>query len=264
MSGRIAPVAPETNVRAAIQRAADRTGVNFDLLVQTARRESALNTNARAGTSSATGLFQFIDSTWLDMVRRHGAAHGLGQYAQALQRGGVDASTRTDILALRTDPELSACMAGELTRENAQTLSAQLGRAPSAGELYAAHVLGSGGAARLIQAAAQGAPDATALFPREAAANRGIFYASGQACSAQAVLNRLDLDAAASIGDATSASPAAPRTIYAPDGMMSPALANALFNMALLPLLSSSNADEDQRQNDPLTALSAYARSIQT
>ena len=265
MSDRIAPVAPETNVRAAIQRAADRTGVNFDLLVQTARRESALNAKARAGTSSATGLFQFIDSTWLDMVRRHGAAHGLGQYARALQSGAVDASTRADILALRTDPELSACMAGELTRDNAQALSVQLGRAPSAGELYAAHVLGSGGAARLIQAAAQGAPNASALFPREASANRGIFYASGQACSAQDVLNRLDLDATAGIGDVTSAgAPMAPRTIYAHDGMMSPALANALFNMALLPLLSSgNNADEEQRQNDPLTALSAYARSSQ-
>ena len=266
MSDRIAPVAPETNIRAAIQRAADRTGVNFDLLVQTARRESALNATARAGTSSATGLFQFIDSTWLEMVRRHGAAHGLGQYAQALQSGSIDASTRADILALRTDPELSACMAGELTRDNAVALSAQLGRAPSAGELYAAHVMGSAGAAHLIQAAAQGAPDAAALFPREAAANRGIFFATGQACSAQAVLDRLNLDASASIGDAVpqTSNSISVRNIDLHDGMMSPALANALFNMALLPLLRSGNADEDQRQNDPLTALSAYARSSRT
>ncbi len=212
MSEPIAPVAAETNVRAAIQRASDRTGVNFDLLVQTARRESALNANARAATSSATGLFQFIDSTWLDMVRRHGGAHGLGRYAQALQSGSVDAAARADILALRTDPELSACMAGELTRENAQTLGAALGRAPSAGELYAAHVLGSGGAARLIQAAQQGAPDAAALFPREAQANRPIFYASGQPCSAQAVLDRLNLDASATVSNAGAAQSGQPRT----------------------------------------------------
>jgi hypothetical protein len=264
MSDPIAPLGQD-GVRAAIQRAADRTGVNFDLLVQTARRESAMNANARAGTSSATGLFQFIDSTWLDMVRRHGASHGLGQYAQALQSGVVDASTRSDILALRTDPELSACMAGELARENAQTLTAQLGRAPSAGELYAAHVLGSGGAARLIQAAAQGANDAAALFPREAAANRGIFYASGQARSAQEVLDRLDLDASASIECAspTSANVEGGRTIYAHDGMMSSALAQALFNMALLPLLGSGG-DQEQRQSDPLAALNAYARSNQS
>jgi soluble lytic murein transglycosylase-like protein len=74
-------------LQAAIRRAADATGVNFSLLVETARRESALNPNARAGTSSATGLFQFIDSTWLDMVRRHGADHGLGAEAKRLQNG---------------------------------------------------------------------------------------------------------------------------------------------------------------------------------
>jgi hypothetical protein len=151
MSDPIAPVGQDA-VRAAIRRAADATGVNFSLLVETARRESALNPHARAGTSSATGLFQFIESTWLDMMRRHGAEHGLGQYAAQLQQG-ADAGTRREILALRNDPEISARMAAELARENAETLQARLGRTPSAGELYAAHVMGSGGAIRLIEAA---------------------------------------------------------------------------------------------------------------
>lgn len=261
MSEPIAPVGPETNVRAAIKRASDRTGVNFDLLVQTARRESALNANARAGASSATGLFQFIDSTWLDMVRRHGRAHGLAQYAQALESGSVDAATRADILALRTDPELSACMAGELTRENAQSLAAALGRAPSAGELYAAHVLGAGGAGRLISAAQQGAPNAAALFPREAQANRAIFFASGRPCSAQAVLDRLDLDASATASMSAWPQSEAPRTIYAHAGMLSPALAQTLFNLALMPLLDGP--DDERRRGDPLAALSAYARPNQ-
>ena len=109
MTSPIAPAGQET-VQAAIRRAADATGVNFSLLVETARRESAMNPNARASTSSATGLFQFIESTWLDMVRRHGADHGLGAEAAALQNG-ADAATRRQILALRTDPELSARMA---------------------------------------------------------------------------------------------------------------------------------------------------------
>ncbi len=264
MSDPIAPVASETNVRAAIERASERTGVDFDLLVQTARRESALNTNARAGTSSATGLFQFIDSTWLDMVRRHGAAHGLGQYAQALQSGAVDAATRANILALRTDPELSACMAGELTRENAALLSVQLGRAPNAGELYAAHVLGPGGALRLIQAAREGVSDASALFPREALANRGIFYASNAPCSAQAVLDRLDLDTATAASEPVAAQTPQARTIYARDATMSPVLAQALFNLALMPLLNASAGDDEERRTDPLAALNAYARSSQT
>lgn len=235
--------------RQAISRAAQATGVDFSLLVETARRESALNPNARAGTSSATGLFQFIDSTWLDMVRRHGGAHGLGAQASALRRGDADAGARADILALRTDPELSARMAGELARENAAALQARLGRPPSAGELYAAHVMGAGGAARLIEAAADGAANAAALFPREASANRGLFYAGGQPRSAQGLLDRLGLDA-----DANFAARAPPER---GNGLaMSPALAQALFTMALAPLLRSG----EEAERDPLAALIAYAR----
>jgi len=252
MSDPIAPVAPDA-VRAAIRRGADATGVNFSLLVETARRESALNPHARAGTSSATGLFQFIDSTWLDIVRRHGANHGLGAEAAALSRG-ADAATRREILALRNDPELSARMAGELARENAQALHARLGRAPSAGELYAAHVMGPGGAIRLIEAAQQGAPSAAAVFPREAAANRGLFYANGEARSAQGLLDRLSLDASATIGEGAHA-----RVEYGGEGeAMSPALAQALFHMALLPLLRGG---EEEERRDPLQALATYQRN---
>jgi len=256
MSDPIAPVSQDA-VHTAIRRAADATGVDFSLLVQTARRESALNPNARASTSSATGLFQFIDSTWLDMVRRHGADHGLGPQAAAL-RGGADAQTRRDILALRSDPELSARMAAELARENAQTLQARLGRAPNAGELYAAHVMGSGGAIRLIEAAANGATDASALFPREAAANRGLFYGNGEPRSAQGLLDRLQLDADATMG---APNQRADTVLTSSDGAMSPELARALFAVALLPLLRSG---EDETQRDPMQALSAYARASRT
>jgi Transglycosylase SLT domain len=249
MSEPIAPRPVDACVTAAIRRAADATGVDFSLLVETARRESAMNPNARAGSSSATGLFQFIDSTWLDMVRRHGAAHGLGRQAALLQSGEADAAERRDILALRADPELSARLAGELARENAAALTARLGRAPSAGELYAAHVMGAGGAARLIEAAQQGDGNAAALFPREAGANRGLFFsASGEARSAQDLLDRLGVEAGAAISE-----PAVPA---APSGPLSPALAHALFAMALLPLLRA----EPEPSHDPLRALAAYGR----
>ncbi len=257
MSDPIAPVGPDA-VRAAIRRAADATGVDFSLLLETARRESALNPQARAGTSSATGLFQFIDSTWLDMVRRHGADHGLGEQASALQQG-ADPATRREILALRNDPELSARMAAELARENAQTLQSRLGRAPNAGELYAAHVMGSGGAIRLIEAAQSGAPSAAAIFPREAAANRGLFYVNGAPRSAEALLQRLNLDASATMG---AAAPQAPHRVDqgGESTPMSPALAQALFAMALLPLLRSGE-DETQARRDPMQVLNAYARN---
>jgi hypothetical protein len=255
MSDPVAPLGQDA-VRAAVRRAADATGVDFSLLIETARRESALNPNARAGTSSATGLFQFIDSTWLEMVLRHGASHGLAAQSAAL-RQGADAATRRDILALRSDPEIAARMAGELTRENAETLQQRLGRAPSAGELYAAHVMGPGGALRLIEAAQQGAPSAAALFPREAAANRGLFYANGEPRSAQALLQRLSLDADARI-DATRDG----RLEYGGRSeAMSPALAQALFAFALLPLIGGGGEDQ---QRDPLAAINAYRRAGQT
>lgn len=257
------PIAPagQDAVHAAIRRAADATGVNFSLLVETARRESALNPNARASTSSASGLFQFIESTWLDMVRRHGGDHGLGAQATALQNG-ANAQTRRDILALRSDPEISARMAGELARENATTLQARLGRAPSAGELYAAHVMGPGGALRLIEAAQQGAPNAVSLFPREAAANRGLFYANGHPRSAQGLLDRLQLDADASMGAAQQMQTGGGgRLEYGREGeAMSPALAQALFAFALLPLLRSGE-DQQTEQRNPMEALTAYART---
>lgn len=265
MVERISPQAAD-GVRAAIQRASQATGVDFSLLVETARRESALDPNARAGTSSATGLFQFVDSTWLDMVRRHGAAHGLGNYAAALNNG-ADADTRRQILALRNDPEISARMAGELARENADALQSRLGRAPTAGELYAAHVMGSNGAVRLIQAAAQGASDASAIFPREAAANRGLFFDHGQPRSAQGLLDRLGLDATANVSASRSGSAVQAPSSRGDDGTpMSPELAQVLFNLALLPLLHSSGGDADaqRQQRDPLQALMAYARTNQT
>jgi len=169
-----------------LRAASASTGTSFEFLLDTARRESALDPSAQASTSSATGLFQFIESTWLDMIDQHGAEYGLGHFAEAITRGAdgaatvSDPATRRAILDLRTDPGLSALMAGELAADNAAVLGASLGREPSAGELYIAHFLGASGAATLI-AAASSAPDAdaTALFPRQAAANPGIFRTAG-------------------------------------------------------------------------------------
>ena len=55
-------------VEAAIRRASNATGVDADFLLKTARRESALNPSAKARTSSAAGLVQFIEQTWLGSV----------------------------------------------------------------------------------------------------------------------------------------------------------------------------------------------------
>jgi hypothetical protein len=186
-------------VMSALETAAQRTGADFSYLLKTATRESSLNPAAKAATSSATGLFQFIEQTWLATVKKHGAEHGLESYAAQIEQGAdgrykiAAGGDRQAILALRKDPNAAAAMAGELTVDMAQSLRDGLGRAPTSGELYAAHVMGPGGALKLIRAAQSNPGQSAAdLFPAAAKANRSIFYtADGADRSAQGVLARL-------------------------------------------------------------------------
>jgi hypothetical protein len=174
-----------SRVSGAIEKAAQATGTSFDYLLKTALRESNFEPNAKATTSSATGLFQFIDQTWLATLKQAGPGLGYGEYAAAIvQSSGhysvPDPAMRRAIMNLRLDPTANAAMAGALTQANAAQLSAGLGRKPTDGELYMAHVLGASGALKLIGASAT-TPQAMAanLLPEAAQANRSIFY-SGQ------------------------------------------------------------------------------------
>jgi len=189
-------------VEQAVKTASDVTGVNFDFLMRTAKRESGLDSAAKASTSSAAGLFQFTEQTWLKTLKRHGSAHGYARYAELIRESsdgkfsvpGEDA--RKTVMDLRYDPHAAAVMAGELAGEHAAYLRGRTGREPTGGELYAAHFLGPQGSARLIEA--QGAqPHTTAadLFPDAAAANRGVFFSNGRPLSVSelyAKLTRVD------------------------------------------------------------------------
>jgi len=178
-------------VEGAIQRASAATGVDFGFLLGTARRESAFNPAAHARTSTAAGLFQFTDQTWLATLKAHGAKYGYARYAELIQQGadgryfvaGPDA--RKAVMDLRLDPHAASLMAGELTADHASYLRGRVGRDPTAGELYAAHVLGPQGSARLIETVrANPSVQAASLFPDAAAANKGLFYRDGRAVSA--------------------------------------------------------------------------------
>ena len=174
-----------TAVTGAIRQAAQATGTSFQYLLATAQVESDLNPQAGATTSSARGLFQFVEQTWLGTIKQAGAALGYGRYADAITKTASgyydvkDPAMRSQILKLRNDPAANALMAGAFTQSNAAVLSAQLGRAPSEGELYIAHFLGAGGAARLIASAAtHPRAGAASYFPQAAQANASIFYDS--------------------------------------------------------------------------------------
>jgi hypothetical protein len=163
--------------------ASARTGVSADYLEQLALRESSFNPVAASDSSTARGLYQFIESTWLEVFARHGAEHDQGDLA-ALVTTSVDgrpevadARARRRILDLRYDPKLATFLAAQLARDNRASLEAALGRKVSDAELYIAHFLGRSGAETLF-AALESSPEASAadLFPWAAPANRRYFY----------------------------------------------------------------------------------------
>jgi hypothetical protein len=175
---------PRRRVLSHIRDAADSTGVPFDYLVAQATQESRLNPDARSRRSSAAGLFQFTSTTWLDMVRKHGAEHGLEAQAALVEKGAdgrltvKDKAARKAILDLRRDPKLSSLMAAEYAKDNAKVLESRLGRTASASDLTLAHFLGAGGALKVL-AAMEDTPkrSAAGVMPDAARANPEVFQA---------------------------------------------------------------------------------------
>jgi hypothetical protein len=172
-------------VTGAIAGASAQTGIDFDYLYNQARIESSLDPAAKATTSSATGLFQFTRQTWLATLKQHGIAHGLAWAANAIRQDGNgqltidDAQTRQSVFDLRNDPEASSIMAAAFASDNEAFLSRELGRAIEPVDLYLAHFLGAGGAAKFLSAHdADPTTLAAPLNPAAAAANRTIFYRS--------------------------------------------------------------------------------------
>jgi len=172
-------------IQQAIAYAANATGIDFDYLLGQAKVESGLNASARAGSSSASGLYQFIESSWLAVVKKHGAEHGLGWAADAIGTSGgrysvADGATRQAILALRNDPAAASLMAAEHASDNKAALEGNLGRAANGTDLYMAHFLGLGGANKFLSAM-QADPQASgaSLFPGAARTNRSVFYDDG-------------------------------------------------------------------------------------
>ena len=201
------------NVRSAIAKASQATGIDFDYLLGQAQLESGLNPAARAGTSSATGLYQFIDQSWLGVVKQHGAENGLGWASNAISRSGgrwvvSDPAMKSAILNLRKNPQVAATMAAESASDNKGAIEGSLGRGATGTDLYMAHFLGLGGAKSFLKTM-QDNPGVSgaAMFPAAARANRNVFYdASGNARSLGEIYQRFSakLDKGAAAVGATS------------------------------------------------------------
>jgi hypothetical protein len=169
----------------AVREASEVTGVDMIYMMALADKESSLIPDIAARTSSAEGLFQFIEQTWLECVATFGADHGLADEAEAIsvdkssgRRSVADAEERERILNLRRDPLIAGLMAGEMLKRDRARIEAAIERELTWHEMYMAHFLGAGGAIRLLKTAKE-SPKKTAssIFPAAARANRTLFFA---------------------------------------------------------------------------------------
>jgi hypothetical protein len=259
----------QPEVLAGIQQASANTGVDFSYLMAQASRESSFNANAKASTSSATGLFQFVEQTWLGTFKEHAAEYGHADLAAAITKRSdgrftiADAATRKQILDLRKDPALNAAMAAELASDNKVKMEAALGRPATATDLHLAHFLGLSGALRFIRKL-DSDPSTTgaAMFPRAAAANANVFFdKNGNARTVAEIYNRMNTSitsdqqtfaslegtsakgstAATAIASASAGTTAPLQGFSNPGSILSPLL---LVTIAALPL---ANEQEQQK-----------------
>lgn len=194
-----APSLVPAEVRQAIHEATRAVGVDKGYLTVVAARESGFDPDKRAQRTTATGLYQFTDDTWLRVVKLFGAKYGLASYAQQIilgQNGEISMPhprARERLLRLRSDPQLSALMAAELAVDNKGRLERILGRIVTPAETYLAHFFGVIPAARIIDAA-RATPHfpAAYLLPTAAHSNPKLFRPAGEATSVRALISSIE------------------------------------------------------------------------
>lgn len=107
-----------------------------DLADRIVGAESGGRADAKNPRSTATGPGQFIDSTWLSMVKAEAPEVAQGK-------------SNSDILALRSDRDLSRRMTEAYSENNKKFLSGK-GLPTDDGALYLAHFLGPAGAEKVL------------------------------------------------------------------------------------------------------------------
>ncbi len=176
----------DSGIVAAIRLGSMRTGVDFPYMMELAAAESSFDPSARAATTTATGMYQFKELTWLEAIMNYGSRYGLGHYASLVEevpdkRGYLrpqigDPELLQRVLDLRLDPHLSAVFAGERVRASRRELSSTLAREPGRTDLYLSHFFGTSGAISFLRAMQEDPQQiAGKVFPGPARRNRGIF-----------------------------------------------------------------------------------------
>ncbi|WP_409564382.1 transglycosylase SLT domain-containing protein [Methylobacterium sp. J-076] len=163
-----------------IVKASEEAGVDPVYMMALADKESSFDTDAKAATSSAQGLFQFVQVTWLELIRDFGPRYGLTEEAASVKGSGpaitVAGGMKDHVLSLRNDPRVAALMAAELSKRDRDRIEARVGRPLSTTEMYLAHFLGGASAGKFLALSSE-KPDETAAkaFRSAAKANRSLF-----------------------------------------------------------------------------------------
>ncbi len=171
-----------TDLAALVAREGFNAGLDPSYLVRLANRESHFDPLAESPTSTAAGLFQFTDNTWLCSLREFGPGLGVVGSDQIwrTRRGVCETSPhseRSRLLALRSDPVVSTRIAAAFSLRNYRVLMAQFGHRPTGTELYVLHFLGENVGVRFLQTY-RDYPNTSALSLSKAGAfaNPEIFF----------------------------------------------------------------------------------------
>jgi len=155
----------------------DRAG-QVDVIRQRVGKDAQpVNWAVKNAKSSATGVYQVLDDTWLETVKDDAFVRTVKVNM------GVDLAGKPDneLLAMRADPRMSAYVAASIAQKNKTALEGSLKRPVSEAEMYMAHVLGAGGATAFIRAYQDNKNAVAAeLLPAAANANEGLFYQGGK------------------------------------------------------------------------------------
>jgi hypothetical protein len=138
------------------QKPVTTSGDMANYLKTIALLESGGDANAKAKTSSAGGMFQFIDSTWKQMTKEMGKDYSLQD---------------------KFDPKKAEEVAAYFSSKQKGQLEKGIGRQASSTDMYMSHFLGAGGATKFLNAMGKDPKQsAAALDPAAAKANKSIYY----------------------------------------------------------------------------------------
>jgi len=146
-------------VKDTIIAAAKVVGVDPGLLAGMAAQESGFQPGIRAKGSSATGLFQFLDGTWKQMLKQYGPKYNIPAGTPA------------------TNGAANAILGAQYVKDNIEALR-KVTNNVQPGDAYLAHFLGLGGARKALQAGDNAS--FASLFPQAARANPSYSGTIGQ------------------------------------------------------------------------------------